>query len=247
MTDYKAAAIAEVAARAAFRQLVETLPMTTAERLDNPGLFISRQTWGRFLFMQEIYSRIVGVHGVVMEFGVRWGQNLALFANFRGLYEPYNHNRRIVGFDTFSGFPGVDAKDGDHPAARANEYSVAAGHEAILDALLAYHESESPIPHIKKFELVKGDVIETLPAYLERHPETIVALAYFDLDIYAPTKACLERIRPHLVKGSVLAFDELNHAPWPGETLAVAEVLGLPNLRLQRLPYAPTPSFVVVE
>ncbi len=47
-----------------------------------------------------------------MEFGVKWGQNLALFQSFRGMYEPYNHNRKIIGFDTFEGFPSVDKKDG---------------------------------------------------------------------------------------------------------------------------------------
>lgn len=43
-----------------------------------------------------------------MEFGVRWGQNLALFESFRGIYEPYNYNRKIVGFDelNYNKFPG---------------------------------------------------------------------------------------------------------------------------------------------
>mgnify|MGYP003971701973 CR=1 FL=1 len=27
----------------------------------------------------EIYKKIIDVHGVIMEFGTRWGQNLALF------------------------------------------------------------------------------------------------------------------------------------------------------------------------
>jgi hypothetical protein len=85
--------------------------------------------------------------------------------------------------------------------------------------VLDFHEAElAPIPHKKKYELVQGDATRTLPEYLQRHPETIVALAYFDFDIYAPTKACLEAVVPHLTKGSVLAFDELNCPEFPGET-----------------------------
>ena len=230
-----------------FRDLFDNIAISTEDKLDNLGLFINRQAWGKFLFMHQLYQHIVNVHGVVMEFGVRYGQNLALFANFRGIYEPYNHNRRIIGFDTFTGFPSVHEKDGHHRLVHEGAYAVGEDHQNTLERILRYHENECPISHMQKFELIKGDATKTLDTYLDDHPETIIALAYFDFDIYAPTRHCLERIRPHLVKGSVLGFDELNHPPFPGETMAVAEVLGLPNLRLQRLPYSPTTSFVIVE
>jgi hypothetical protein len=45
----------------------------------------------------------------------------------------------------------------------------------------------------------------------------------------------------------VLAFDELNQAFWPGETLAVLETIGLRNLRIQRFPYMPQLSYAVLE
>ncbi len=221
--------------------------MAPQEMIDNIGLFIPRQNWCKYLFLHELYKKIVDVHGIVVEFGVRWGQNLALFSSFRGVYEPYNHNRKIVGFDTFDGFPHVHEQDGAHRLVHRGAYGVSPGHEKTLEDILAYHEKESPISHMRKFELVKGDVMETLDEYLGRHPETIIALAYFDLDVYEPTRHCLERIRPRLTKGSVLGFDELNHAPFPGETLAVREVLGLDTIRLQRMPFSPTTSFTVIE
>ena len=113
--------------------------------------------------------------------------------------------------------------------------------------VLRYHENESPLSHIKKFELVKGDVTKTLDGYLNRHPETIIAFAYFDVDLYEPTKYCLERIRPHLTKGSVLGFDELNAEGLPGETIALREVLGLANCRIRRVPYTTTQSYVIYD
>lgn len=101
--------------------------------------------------------------------------------------------------------------------------------------------------HIKKFELRRGDATMEVPRYLQENPETIVALAYFDFDLYAPTKSVLETILPRLVKGSVVAFDELNDPESPGETLAVMEVLGLRNIRLKRFPHASRVSYFVVE
>ena len=88
---------------------------------------------------------------------------------------------------------------------------------------------------------------KTLPEYLSRNPETIIALAYFDFDVYEPTKICLEAIKPRLVKGSVLGFDELNDPDSPGETLALMEVFGLNNIKLKRFPYTSRTSYFVVE
>ena len=101
--------------------------------------------------------------------------------------------------------------------------------------------------HVKKFDIVQGDASVTVERYLKDHPETIVALAFFDFDIYAPTRKVLEDIRPRLTKGSVVAFDELNDPDAPGETLAVMETLGLPNIRLRKYPHASRVSYFIVE
>lgn len=215
------------------------------ELLDNLGLYLTRQTLSRILFMQKLYEMIVPVHGVVMEFGVRWGQNMALFSVLRGLYEPFNYNRRVIGFDTFEGFPSVDVEDG--AAVRKGDYAVSAGWKEELESILAFHEQNAPIPHKRKFELVQGDATKTLPAYLAAHPETMIALAYFDFDLYRPTRDCLEAILPYLTKGSVLAFDELNCPEFPGETQAVREVLGLSRYAIRRDPNNPLVSYAVIE
>ena len=101
--------------------------------------------------------------------------------------------------------------------------------------------------HIRKYELVKGDMIETVPAYLEANPHTVIALAYFDLALYEPTRKCLEAIRPHLARGSVLAMDELNSADFPGETVAFNEVIGLRSYRLVRSRFLPDRTYVVID
>ena len=74
-----------------------------------------------------------------------------------------------------------------------------------------------------------------------------MALAYFDFDLYKPTRKCLEAIKPCLVKGSVLGFDELNDPDAPGETVALKEVFGLNNVRLRRHSRVSRTSYFVVE
>jgi hypothetical protein len=230
-----------------FFGLFENCPIPENERLRNLGLFLNRQSLSRILFMRDLYERIIDVHGIIVEFGVRWGQNLALFESFRGIYEPYNFNRKIVGFDTFEGFPSVHEKDGKADIASVSAYSVTQNYEQYLTRVLDYHEKESPLSHIKKYELVKGDAGKTVEEYLQKNPETIIALAYFDFDIYEPTRKCLEAIRGHLTKGSVVGFDELNWHDFPGETLAFKEVFGLDKYRIMRSPLNPSPSYIVIE
>lgn len=244
---HSGASEAETARRDEFLRLFRNSPVPDKEVLANLGLFLNRQALSRLLFMHELYQRALPVHGVVMEFGTRWGQNIVTFSNLRGIYEPFNYTRKIVAFDTFEGFPTIASKDGADPIVHAGAYGVTAGYETFLDGLMRYHQSESPLPHIDKYELVKGDVCLTLEKYLEQHPETIVALAYFDVDLYDPTRKCLELLRGYLTKGSVLGFDELNFAAFPGETVALREVLGMDRYAVKRSPLSPTASYLVID
>lgn len=227
-----------------FVDLLKNCPIPDAEKINHLGLFIRRQPMSRLIFMYELYKKIINVHGVVLEFGVRWGQDIALFESFRGMLEPFNYNRKIIGFDTFAGFPSISDKD---KKTRTGDMGVTDNYETYLNSVLQQHERVSPIAHIQKFELVKGDATVTFKEYLSKHPETIIAFAYFDFDIYEPTKVCLELCRKHFTRGSVVGFDELNHPDWPGETQALQEVLGLDTFRIERFPFMPTASFIVLD
>lgn len=230
-----------------FAQHFRNCPIPDDQILSNLGLFLNSKTLSRLLFMDHIYRQIVDVMGVVMEFGTRWGPNLAQFAALRGIYEPFNRHRKIIGFDTFTGFPQIDTEDGGSDMMKVGHLKVTDQYQNYLEQILRFQEQDNPLGHIQKFELIAGDATKTLPEYLDRNQETIIALAYFDFDVYAPTKVCLEAIKPRLVKGSILGFDELNDPDSPGETVALMEVFGLNNIRLKRFPYTSRTSYFVVE
>lgn len=61
--------------------------------------------------------------------------------------------------------------------------------------------------------LVKGWVQDTVPGWLAQQGAAPFALAHFDMDTYTPTAFVLAQIRPRLVEGSVLLFDELYGYP----------------------------------
>lgn len=237
----------ELENRNALTKLYDNSPIEEAERLANLGVYLKRQEFTKMLFFNDLYQQFKSVHGVIMEFGVRWGQNLVTLNNLRGIHEPYNHSRKILGFDTFSGFEDPDSKDGDHEVIEKGAFSVTEGYEEHLSQVLACHENEAPLPHIKKNTILKGDATTTLRTYLKDHPETIIAFAYFDFDVYTPTKECLQLIKPYLTKGAIVGFDELNDAQFPGETVALREVMGTVNIEIKRSQYSGAQSYFVVK
>jgi hypothetical protein len=199
--------------------------------------FLRRQSLSRLIYYYELYKLIVDVPGVICEFGVQWGAGLATLISLRGMLEPFNHSRIIYGFDTFEGFVQLDEKDGRVSA--KGDYATTERYEELLEEILNIQESFSPISHLRKFQLVKGDASETLPKWLEENRHAIVAMAILDMAVYKPTRDVLQRILPRLIRGSVLVFDEVNCHHLPGETEAVVEVIGLNNLRLHRFPHQP--------
>ena len=195
--------------------------------------------------MNYIYQKIIDVQGVVFDLGTRWGQNMSLFSSFRGIYEPYNRHRKIIGFDTFEGFVEITPEDGESNLMNPGNVTVSPNYENYLNEIMECHEQDNPLSHIKKFSIIKGDANITVQDYLEANPETIISLAYFDFDVYKPTAKVLETIIPRLTRGSVLGFDELNDPDSPGETIALMEKIGLNNIKLKRYRYSSRVSYFV--
>ena len=204
-----------------------------------------RQSLSRILYLDWIYNKLVGKPGVICEFGVQWGGVLSILTNLRGIYEPFNHQRKIYGFDTFEGF--VDVTEEDGKGHRKGDYSTDIGYEKELSEILNNLESSSPLSHIQKTSLVKGDASETIKIWLQENPFVAIGLAIFDMDVYKPTRDVLEAIKPRLFKGSILVFDEFSCTAWPGETQAIDEVFGLSNLRFEHYPHQPNCAICVIE
>ena len=219
------------------------------EKLENFPCYVPRQSIARFLCMSEIFKLVLNVQGDVMECGVNWGGGLMTFAQLSAIWEPVNLQRRVVGFDTFSGFESVSMED-QHGVVYTAERRAGGYKADSLDDLrntVSLFDSNRFIGHIQKVELVVGDVAQTVPKYLEREPQTVVSLLHLDLDLYEPTRVCIEHFVSRMPKGAVIVFDELNNRTWPGETLAVMETLGLTRLRIQRFNYEPHVSYAIIE
>jgi hypothetical protein len=211
--------------------------------------YVSRQSLTKFITRCDLFRLQLDVNGSIVEVGVHRGASLMAWAHFSSILEPVVYTRKIIGFDTFEGFPSLSEKD----SAGVSEYLKKGGFKAEedaqedLQAAIDLYDLNRLMGHIPKVELVRGDVLETVPQYLQNNPHLVVSLLHLDADLYEPTKVALENFVPRMPKGAVLVFDELNMKLFPGETLAAMETLGLGGLRLRRFPFATSMSYAILE
>ena len=218
---------------------------STYEKLTHFAKYVPRQNLTRFLTKYELFKKVLDVEGSIVECGVNFGGGLMSFAKFSSIFEPVNYTRKIIGFDTFTGFPELTKYDLGGPDGHIGGMKSQSFDDLITCSKI--YDSNRLINHINKIELVKGDATKTIPEYFRKNEHTVVSLLYLDFDIYKPTKVALENIVPRMPKGSIIAFDELNHEGWKGETKALMDTLGISKLRIKRFHFDTYVSYAILE
>lgn len=232
--------------RLAYEKLVQTFQaslLPVFDKLEAFPRFITKRSLARLLCKHAIFQKIIDVNGYIIECGVLNGAGLFAWGHFTSIYEPSNYNRKIIGFDTFAGFPTIAPQDKNRE--KPPEVGDLRGDSLEnLQASVEKYNLERHLAHLGNIELVAGDFHETGPAWLKDNPHALVSLLYLDFDLYEPTKLALELFLPRMGKGAIIAFDELMCANYPGETLALLEKLRLEKYQIHRFPIEPWISYV---
>ncbi len=251
MHDPVTQAAFDYSSRVALEEYFNNGQGSSVEKLENFAKYVPRQNIARFMARYELFKLIQNIQGSVVECGVLFGGGLMSFAKLSTILEPYNFQRKIIGFDTFSGFPSIAEEDilglPDRKSAHLKEsgFSAIGAFEDIQESVRIYDLSRY-LNHFQKIHLVKGDFNETSRKFLSDYPHLVVSLLYLDFDIYQPTKTALEQFLPRMPKGAVIAFDELNEEAFPGETVAVMEMLDLNSIRIRRFEFEPRISYAII-
>lgn len=231
----------QLKARENLKWLFERSTLTVDDLLFNLGLFARSGLLVKFILMADLYRRVMHVPGIMCEFGTWFGQNLVLLENLRAIFEPFNKQRKLVGFDSFSGY-----SEGKY--AKTGIYDTGEDYAHTLKYLLNTHAQcnvygHQPCPH----KLVVGDVCETAPKYFHEHQHETVALAILDMGPEEPTLAALKAIRDRLLPGSIVLLDEFTLADTPGEAKAWFRVIRSMPLKFKMERLALYPSKVIME
>jgi hypothetical protein len=196
----------------------------------------SKDRINKLLAHYEIYKKIIHLPGEIVECGVFKGNSLIRLATFRDALEnPFS--RKIIGFDIFGKFPETNYED---DKVYLNKFVNAAGEESISkEALNSIFKNKN----IENFEFIKGDILQTVPHFKKTQPHTKIALLHIDTDIYEPAKIILDYFYEMVVPGGIIMFDD--YGTFPGETKAADDFMSKHNLKINKLSFYKTPSFII--
>jgi hypothetical protein len=189
---------------------------------------------GKLVAHYELYKSIVDLPGHIVECGVFKAASLIRFMTFREILEsPYS--RKVIGFDAFGKFPAQE---------RPEDQRFVERHEREGGAGIPVEELRTVLAHkgLTNYELVPGDIRETVPAYVAEHPELKIALLHIDVDVYQPTTVILQALYDRVVTGGLVVFDDFGTVA--GETIAIDEFVAGRNVVINKLPISHIPSFI---
>lgn len=192
---------------------------------------------GKILAHYELYKMVKDVPGAIVECGIFKGTSLTRFATFRDLFSN-SYSKKIIGFDTFGKFPETEFEQDKAPR---NKFISNAGEEGISQEQLLNILAKKRLE--KNVELVEGDILKTVPDYLDKHPELKISLLNLDTDIYEPAVVILEKLYPRIVKGGLLILDD--YGVFPGETKAVDEYFADLDIEIKKFSFCMTPCYVI--
>lgn len=187
----------------------------------------------------ELFKMSIDVPGDIVECGVFVGASLMRFIKFRDIFTN-STSRKVVGFDTFGKFPGADSEE--------DEKTIQIFFDQFGDSSISVEEFNRYLDDSNLnngIDLVKGNVLTTIPEYLEKFPGLKISLLNIDVDFYEPTKAALDHLYDHVSPGGVIILDD--YGSFQGANKAIDPFLKKTGLRIRKLPFAGTPCYVIKE
>ncbi len=211
---------------------------TTLDKINSFTKYSGRQNVAKLLAQNELFEKTTGVLGDIIEGGIYHGSGLFAWANIAVSREPYNYQCKIIGFDTFHGSTGITKKDVSNKNIKRKEKEYNANNYKDILRAIEIFDKDRPLNHIKKIELIKGDISKTLIKYVSTNKQQTVRLLHLGMNLYKPTYFSLKYFLPRMPKGSIVVIDGLNHAA-PGCLRALEENINISKIKLKTFDYFP--------
>lgn len=194
-----------------------------------------RKLFGKLLARVRLLQMVEAIPGDIVELGVFKGSGVLTWLKALHFSE-FRNIKRVVGFDYFDQdklIEMISTSDKHVMESLFNDRCFdSKGYDVLLEEIINNALFISPTD----YELVKGDVIRTLPNYISLNPGFRASLVYFDLDLEEPTFSALENVWPCVSPGGLVVFDEYAVREWT-ESRAVDRFVAKEKARLISLPY----------
>ena len=197
----------------------------------------SKQRLSKFLSCYELFKKTLNIPGAIVECGVFKGISLIRWATFRDIFSD-SSAKKIIGFDTFGKYPEADLPEDKLYRKR---FVNGAGESISKEQLLKVFALKG----ITNVELIKGDIVETIPHYAKQHPELKISLLYLDCDAFEPTLVALENFYDKIMLGGLLLLNVYAKEAILGTTKAIDSFFTGSEVSIQKLPFSLSPCYLV--
>ena len=149
-----------------------------------------------------------------------------------------NYSRKVYGFDSFGKFPSAENSDDKEFIKRWENSAGDSISKDELNKILLEKKFEN-------FELIKGDILKTIPNFIKDKDSTKIALLHLDMDVYEPTKYVINKLFEKMSSNGIILIDD--YSAFPGATKAIDEFLqSKKTLKIQKLTHYKIPSYIIV-
>jgi hypothetical protein len=193
--------------------------------------------FSKILTHLEFFKQTSNVRGEIVEFGIFKGNSFFRWIKFRDLLEQTN-SRKIIGFDIFGDFPEANFEGDKHK----RDAFVAETNGGKSISLKEINELLNQQGLNKNIDIIKGDILVTLDAYLDKNPHLKISLLHIDVDLYEPTKHILEKLFDKVTKGGIIIFDD--YGAFAGTNKAVDDFFKN-NVEIKKLSFLHAISYIV--
>lgn len=169
----------------------------------------------KLLIRYELFKMSMKIPGDIVECGVFKGAGWMYWLKLLELYSK-GEQKRVIGFDTFGAFSDNLL---DYEKESAKLFTDEAEFNGVIPEDLLKNARNAGF---KNAELVSGEVVETLPNYIEQNKGFRISLLNLDFDTYHGTKTALEHMYDIVSPGGLIILDEYGKRGW-GESDAVDE------------------------
>lgn len=171
--------------------------------------YLEKSEFKYILSLKGVYDKISTVPGHIAELGVAYGRNAIIFSHLMSMTNE-NDIRKYYGFDTFDGFTS-DTLDTNKHLSKDSWKGISV--EKVKKRI------ESAVK-TKNHQLIKGDILKTVPSFLDENPNIKIALLYIDCNAYEPAIRGMEFFKEFMSPGGIICIDEKKQG---SETKAMIE------------------------
>lgn len=208
----------------------------------------------KFLVREHLFKMVLEIPGDIVEVGVFKGTGIAQLLKLREIFIPAS-NKKIIGFDLFSKsdiYKKTLINDNKKLDDYYNNSNVSMDKGIKMDDIKYFIDNMKLTNNRIGFntdiyDLIEGNVEDTIPIYLKENPGFRISYLYLDLDIDEPTYSSLNLLYERIVRGGIIVFDEYACEKWT-ESNAVDRFLNEhKDLEIKTILWGRTPTAYIIK